>query len=132
MNEICTIIISTFFSIIASIIVSRIELKRNLKKEKNMEYYIRFNSLWDKIHQGRAFDFSDLKYNQQEEIISFFIETDRYQSKEIKELIYELKTGRLNNFENNSISNIDTCNKAYRILTEKIITKYNKICKRFF
>ena len=132
-NEIFIILISTgistIFSIISSLILLKIEFSKNRKKEKFDEYYASFYTLWDTIHQGRAYDFSDLSCIQQEKIIEFFIKTNRYQDKEVRNLVYELKTSRLDNFDNCSLQNIDSCNKTYRELTTKIITEYDKKCK---
>ena len=97
-----------------------------IKKEIYDNYYAEFHTLWDSIHQGRAYNFSHLTYNQQESIVEFFIETDRYQTNEVRMLVYELKTNRLNNFDNQSNKNIKICDDAYNKLTEVIIDQYYK------
>lgn len=129
-QEIITIIISagisTFFSVIASIIVLKIELNKKREKEIWDNYYVRFHNIWDKIHQGCAYNFSDLDIDQQEEIIEFLIETDRYQDNKIRELVYELKTSRLNNFDSYSEVNITTCNNTYNAIVKEIINNYSK------
>ena len=67
-----------------------------------------------------------MKKEEQEKIIVFLIETDKYQDKKVRNLVYELKTNYLNDFENKSEENIKICNEAYRKLVETIINKYDK------
>ncbi len=129
-DNIINLFITTIFSIVSSCIVSiittKMQLNKNIKKEKMDNYYARFHSIWDEIHRGRAYNFSDLKKEEQERIINFFIETNKYQDKKVRNLVYELKTNNLNNFDNLSEKNIKTCNEAYNKLTELIIDKYYK------
>lgn len=138
-DYIINLIITTAFSIVSACIVARIttrmELSKNAKREKLDNYYARFHNIWDKIHRGCAYDFSDLSEENREKIIEFFIETDRYQDKEIRDLVYELKTSSLNNFDGQSEENIKACNTSYNKLTDIIINQYDKeieekgICK---
>ena len=66
------------------------------------------------------------KKKSKKKIIVFLIETDKYQNKKVRNLVYELKTNYLNDFENKSKENIKICNEAYRKLVEIIINKYDK------
>lgn len=128
--EILTIFISAILSGIISLIVAKNEIKRNYKKEMFDNFYNKFHVLRDKIHQGCAYDFVDLSKENQEEIVSLLIETDRYQNKEISDLVYELKTGRLENFGGLDESNIKSCNDCYNMLTELIENGYEKCNKK--
>ena len=119
-------VVSAILSGIVSLVVTKIEINRNNKKEVFEKFYNRFNVLRDKIHQGCAYDFSDLSYENQEKIISVLIETNCYQTNEIAELAYELKTGRLNNFNNMDKQNIQRCNDIYNLISEKIDNEYFK------
>lgn len=123
---IITMVVSAILSGIVSLVVTKIEINRNNKKEVFEKFYNRFNVLRDKIHQGCAYDFSDLSYENQEKIISVLIETNCYQTNEIAELAYELKTGRLNNFNNMDKQNIQRCNDIYNLISEKIDNEYFK------
>lgn len=129
-DYIINLVITTVFSIISACIVAKIttrmELSKNAKREKFDNYYARFHSIWDNIHRGCAYDFSDLSEENREKIIEFFIETDRYQDKEIRDLVYELKTSSLNNFDGKSEENIKVCNTSYNKLTDIIINQYDK------
>lgn len=129
-DDIINLIITTIFSIIASCIVSiittKIQLNKNMKREKMDNYYAKFHSIWDDIHRGCAYNFSNLKKEDQERIINFFIETDKYQDKKVRNLVYELKTNHLNDFNNQSDRNIKDCDEAYNKLTEIIIEQYHK------
>lgn len=129
-DYIINLIITTAFSIVSACIVARIttrmELRKNAKREKFDNYYARFHSIWDNIHRGCAYDFSDLSEENREKIIEFFIETDRYQDEKIRDLVYELKTSSLNNFDNQSEENIKVCNTSYNKLTDIIIDQYDK------
>ena len=129
-DNIINLCITTIFSIIASCIVSivttKIQLNKDKKKEKMENYYTRFHNIWDNIHRGKSYNFYDLKKEEQEKIIVFLIETDKYQDKKVRNLVYELKTNYLNDFENKSEENIKICNEAYRKLVETIINKYDK------
>lgn len=127
---IATIILSAIFSGIVSLIVSKVELKRKSKREVFEKFYNKFYVLRDTIHQGCAYDFSDLSYENQEKIVILLMETDCYQNKEISDLVYELKTSRLNNFNNLEKNNINRCNEIYNLLSEKIINKYCKYKKK--
>lgn len=89
-------------------------------------YYTGFHNIWNNIHRGRAYNFYDLGKEEQEKIIVFLIETDKYQDKKVRDLVYELKTNYLNDFENKSEKNIKVCNESYRKLVEIIINKYDK------
>lgn len=84
---------------IVSIFVSKYEFRRLKKDESFEKLYNKFWILRDTIHQGRAYDFVDLFYENQEKIVSLLIETYRYQTDEIRELVYELKVCRLDNFD---------------------------------
>lgn len=109
---------------IVSIFVSKYEFRR-LKKDESLEgLYNKFWILRDTIHQGRAYDFVDLFYENQEKIVSLLIETYRYQTDEIRELVYELKVCRLANFDGYNKNNINICNKAYTEITKIISNKY--------
>lgn len=122
-----TLILSSILSCIVSLIVSKIEINRNNKKEIFSNFYNRFYVLRDSIHQGRAFNFTDLTCKNQERIVKFLIETDYYQTEEISNMVYELKTNRLNNFDNLNKANINKCNDIYNLLSEKLMDKYYKL-----
>lgn len=125
-KEIATLLIAGIISVITSKIVVRYEFNKRKHEEKFKEFYNKFYVLRDLIHHGRAYNFTDLSQEEQDSIVKFFIETNCYQNKEISDLVYELETAKLNNFDNFNKSNIDKCNNVYDILSEKIIDKYMK------
>lgn len=125
-----TLIVSSILSGIVSLIVSKIEINRNNKKETFERFYKKYYVLIDSIHQGRAYNFTDLSYEQQEKIVSLLIETDCYQSQKMSDMVYELKTNRLNNFDNMNEFNINKCNELYILIDENIAEEYFKIIKK--
>ena len=126
MNELINIIISAVTSGIVSLVLFKFQAKREKKKEKWRSLYNKFYILRDSIHKGRALNFSDLSKVEQEEILKLLIETDQYQSEELNELVYILKTNSLDDFYKNKKENIDTCNKTYNQISEIIIKEYEK------
>lgn len=127
---IITMVLSAILSGIVSLIVSKIEIGRNNKKEVFKNFYNKFQVLRDTIHQGRAYNFTDLSYEEQEKIISLLIETSCYQKKELSDLVYELKTNRLDNFDNLAKYNIERCNEVYNLISDVIDNEYFKyMCK---
>lgn len=125
-----TLIVSSILSGIVSLIVSKIEINRNNKKEIFERFYKKYYVLIDSIHQGCAYNFTDLSYEQQEKIISLLIETDCYQNQKMSDMVYELKTNRLNNFDNMNEFNINKCNELYILIDENIAQEYFKIIKK--
>ena len=123
---IATLILSAIFSGIVSLAVDKFKAKRNNKKEIFEKFYNKFYVLRDTIHQGCAYNFSDLSYENQENIVKFLIETSCYQNQEISDLVYELKTNRLNNFNNMKKANIERCNEVYNLISDVIYNKYIK------
>lgn len=130
MNELTNIIISAVISGIVSLLISLVSFKYQTKKEKKEERWKslsnKFYILRDSIHKGRAMNFSDLSKEEQEEILKLLIETDRYQSEELNELVYVLKTNSLDNFYKNNKEQIDLCNKTYNKISEIILKEYER------
>ena len=124
-------IISFALSLLASQIMSIVQNNRKLKEEKYNNFYKKFYILWNKIHKGQAFDFYDLKHSEREKIVNFLIDNYNYLPKEIEMYTYELKTNRLDNFNNNDIESINTCNKCYKKIIEFMIDKEQKSRKKF-
>lgn len=125
-----TLILSSILSGIVSLIVSKIEINRNNKKEIFERFYKKYYVLTDSIHQGCAYNFTDLSQEKQEEIVNLLIETDCYQNQKISDMVYELKTNRLNNFDNMNEFNINKCNELYILIDENITQRYSKFIKK--
>lgn len=98
-------------------------------EEKYHRFYRDFYVMWDRIHQGRAFDFMDLDFSSQEKIVEFFITNYHYAPKKIRGSIYELKTTRLSDLED--IATRDTCNLCYRCLVDFMLKKEAKYRSKF-
>ena len=81
-------IITFVLSLLSSIILDKMNSSKKKKYEKYNYFYKEFYKLWNKIHKGRAFDFTDLKLSNRKLIIDFFIENYNYISKELQEYIY--------------------------------------------
>lgn len=128
---ICCSFITFTLSLLSSYIMVKINHGRKLKEEKYNDFYKKFYILWDKIHQGRAFDFFDLEFSDRERIIDFLLENYNYAPQELQELIYELKTNRLDNYDSNNKDNIEKCNYCYRKILEYMVNKEEKHRKKF-
>lgn len=59
-TEIKTVLISGAVSVITYIILIKFEFNKKEKEEKFKRFYNKFYVLRDVIHQGRAYDFTDL------------------------------------------------------------------------
>lgn len=123
--------ISFIFSVTASIIIEKYIFRKNLKSEKYKEFYKQFSVIWDKIHQGRALDFYDLEESDRETIVYFLLENSYYAPDRLYEYIYQLKTSRLNNFDNLNDYNIEMCNDAYRKICIFMLNKEEKYRKKY-
>jgi hypothetical protein len=102
-----------------------------MKEKKYNEFYKEFYILWNKIHQGRAFNFINLSLTDREKIIDFLLENYNYASVELQKMIYELKTNRLNNFDSNNKINIEICNQCYNNIIEYMVEKEQKYRKKY-
>ena len=135
MTDKCFAILCSFIGFILSILASLIIEKCNnykLKKErKYSEFYRDFYIFWNKIHQGRAYDFVDLKMRDREKIVSFLLEHYYYAPSELQTLIYELKTNRLDNFNNNDENSKKVCNESYRKIIDYMVERENKYRKKY-
>lgn len=129
--EIISILLSAILSWVIALRVAKAEIKRNYEKEKFDKFYNKFHVLRDMIHQGRAYDFIDLSKENQEKMVSLLIETNCYQTNEISDLVYELKTNRLESFGGLDERNITSCNTCYNMLTELIENDYEKCNKKY-
>lgn len=124
--DIITVIISFVGSFLISLLTIKYKLYRKGKEDKEENYYNRFRTIWDNIHRGRAYNFINLNGDEQERIIRFFIDTNKYQNEEEKMLVYELKTAHLNDFNNRNRHNIDTANEAYRRLIDLLVNQNHR------
>ncbi len=124
-------ILCCFITFLFSQLSNKINNKKESEKETFINFYNAFETLWDQIHQGRAFNYSDLSLKDQERIVYFFIENKRYATKEINDYIYVLKTCRLNNFNNNDPEFIKECDDAYNKLIDMMVNKFDKLKKKY-
>ena len=98
-------LITFILSLLSSLLIKIYDNSKAKKKQKYNEFYREFYIIWNKIHQGRAYDFTDLKKADRESVVDFLLEHYYYASKKLQILIYELKTARLDNFGNNNSEN---------------------------
>lgn len=101
------------------------------KQQKYYEFYKNFYVIWNETHQGRAFEFTDLKKSDRQRIINFLLEHYYYASEELQMLIYELKTNQLNNFDNGNEENKKSCNECYRKIIDYMLEKEQKYRKKY-
>ena len=124
--------LSTFIlSLFSSLLIKAYDNSKAKKKQKYNEFYREFYIIWNKIHQGRAYDFTDLKKADRESIVDFLLEHYYYASKKLQILIYELKTARLDNFGNNNSENKRICNQCYREIIGYMTDKEQKYRKKY-
>lgn len=126
----CTFI-GFLFSLLGSFLIYKYQDKRNRRKDCYSNFYLSFCLLYNKIHQGRAFDFYDLTHEQQEKILDLLIENSRYADKALNDKIYILQCSRHNNFDNDDKSNIQSANQAYREIVEIISNKESKLRSKY-
>lgn len=124
-------LITFFLSLLSSWLIKIYDNSNSKKKQKYNEFYRGFFILWNKIHQGRAYDFSDLKRVDRERIIDFLLEHYYYASNKLQKLIYELKTNRLDNFDNNNRENKRICDQCYIEIIKYMIKKEQKYRKKY-
>ena len=123
--------ITFILSLISSWIIKKYDNNKTKKQRKYNGFYRNFYILWNKIHQGRAFDFTDLKKEDREKIVDFLLEHYNYASNNLQQLIYELKTNRLDNFDNNNKDNKQRCNECYRKIIDYMIKREQKYRKKY-
>lgn len=124
-------VLCCFITFLFSQLSNKISNKSESKKQNFINFYNDFEIMWDQIHQGRAFNYSDLSLDDQNRIINFFIKNKRYATKKINKYIYILKTCRLDNFNNNDFEYVKACDDAYNKLTEIMVNKFNKLKKKY-
>lgn len=124
-------LITFILSLLSSLLIKIYDNSKAKKKQKYNEFYKEFYIIWNKIHQGRAYDFTDLKKADRERVVDFLLEYYYYASKKLQILIYELKTNRLDNFDNNNSKNKQICNQCYREIIGYMIDKEQKYRKKY-
>ena len=122
-------LITFILSLFSSLLIKAYDNSKAKKKQKYNEFYREFYIIWNKIHQGRAYDFTDLKKADRESVVDFLLEHYYYASKKLQILIYELKTARLDNFGNNNSENKRICNQCYREIIGYMTDKEQKYRK---
>ena len=124
-------VISFLLSLLASAIAYKAKDITTVKREKYFNFYFPFYTLWDSIHQARAFDFFDLNNEEQEKIADFLIKHSPYADAKLAEQIYILKCSRLDNFSNLDIESIEAANDAYNKITNIMIDRENSLRKKY-
>ncbi|HIS90660.1 MAG TPA: hypothetical protein IAC20_03245 [Candidatus Faecisoma merdavium] len=124
-------LITFILSLFSSLLIKAYDNSKAKKKQKYNEFYREFYIIWNKIHQGRAYDFTDLKKADRESVVDFLLEHYYYASKKLQILIYELKTARLDNFGNNNSENKRICNQCYREIIGYMTDKEQKYRKKY-
>ena len=124
-------LITFILSLFSSLLIKSYDNSKAKKKQKYNEFYREFYIIWNKIHQGRAYDFTDLKKADRESVVDFLLEHYYYASKKLQILIYELKTARLDNFGNNNSENKRICNQCYREIIGYMTDKEQKYRKKY-
>lgn len=124
-------LITFILSLFSSLLIKAYDNSKAKKKQKYNEFYREFYIIWNKIHQGRAYDFTDLKKADRESVVDFLLEHYYYASKKLQILIYELKTARLDNFGNNNSENKRICNQCYREIIGYTTDKEQKYRKKY-
>ena len=123
-SNIVTMIISAILSFVVSWLTTQNKITRENKKERFEKFYNKFYILRNKIHQGCAYNFTDLSINDQEKIMELLLETDCYQDLELFDLVYELQVNRLNNFNDLEKSCMEKCDENYNRISEIIFNNY--------
>lgn len=135
MSDRCFTIVCCVISFLLSLLASAIAYKAKdittIKREKYFNFYYPFYTLWDSIHQARAFNFSNLNREDQEKIITFLIEHSPYADTKLNEQIYILKCSRLENFHNMDIQSIEAANQAYNQIIDIMIDRENSLRKKY-
>lgn len=121
-------VITFFLSLLSSWLIKKYEYNKVRKENKYKEFYKKFYILWDSIHKGKALEFSDLKSNDRNKIVDFFMNNYNYISEELEEMIYELKTRNSTKIDKDDIK---ICNKCYNLITDFMITKELKYRKKY-
>ena len=124
-------VISFLLSLLASAIAYKAKDITTIKREKYFNFYFPFYTLWDSIHQARAFNFSDLNKEDQDRIMGFLIERSPYADTILNEQIYILKCNRHENFYNMDDEAIKEADKAYNKITDIMIDRENSLRKRY-
>ena len=124
-------LITFILSLFSSLLIKAYDNSKAKKKQKYNEFYREFYIIWNKIHQGRAYDFTDLKKADRESVVDFLLDHYYYASKKLQILIYELKTARLDNFGNNNSENKRICNQCYREIIGYMTDKEQKYRKKY-
>ena len=135
MNDKVFTIVCTIFSFVLSMIGSYLLFRHQNAKTREEEaynkFYYAFYTLWNSIHQARAFDYYDLKKEEQERISNFLNENELYADSDLRDEIYILKCCRLDNFDNNDEDNIKNANKAYREIVDIILKREEILRKKY-
>ena len=124
-------LITFILSLFSSLLIKAYDNSKAKKKQKYNEFYREFYIIWNKIHQGRAYDFTALKKSNKKSVVDFLLEHYYYASKKLQILIYELKTARLDNFGNNNSENKRICNQCYREIIGYMTDKEQKYRKKY-
>lgn len=124
-------IISFILSLLGSLIMLKIKESKSLHREKYFNFYYPFYTLWDSIHQGRAFNFSDLTKEEQERIVNFLIEHSLYANNELSDKIYILKCSRHKDFNASDKSFIKEADNAYNNIVDIMIRKESKLRHKY-
>ncbi len=124
-------VISFLLSLLASAIAYKAKDMTTIKREKYFNFYYPFYTLWDSIHQARAFNFSDLDKEDQDKIMGFLIEHSPYADAKLDEQIYILKSSRHENFYNMDNGSIQEANKAYNQIIDIMIDRENSLRKKY-
>ncbi len=124
-------LITFILSLISSWIIKIYDNNKLRKEKKYNEFYRNFYIIWNKIHQGRALDFTVLKKEDREKIVNFLLEHYNYVPNNLQHLIYELKTNRLDNFNNDNKDNKQRCNECYSKIIGYMIKREQKYRKKY-
>lgn len=76
-------LITFILSLFSSLLIKAYDNSKAKKKQKYNEFYREFYIIWNKIHQGRAYDFTDLKKADRESVVDFLLEHYYYASKKL-------------------------------------------------
>ena len=80
-------LITFLLSLLSSWLIKIYDNNKSKKKQKYNEFYREFYIIWNKIHQGRAYDFTDLKKVDREKVVDFLLEHYYCASKKLQNLI---------------------------------------------
>jgi hypothetical protein len=124
-------LISLALSTIITAISHKIIETRTSNIEKYKSFYYPFSTLVDHIHQGRAYNFTDLSNENQEKIIHFLIDNGPYVNSDLKSDVYILKCSHHDNYEDFKQYNMDCANQAYNNIVNYMQNKETKLRKRY-